>query len=79
MIPRYSRPEMVAIWSPKTKFRIWYEIEAHACDAQADLGVSRITATKYLDALTEGGFVQKQKIGRGNYYVNLALNAVLAS
>ena len=39
MIPRYSRPDMVAIWSPKTKFRIWYEIEAHACDAQADLGV----------------------------------------
>jgi Fic family protein len=42
------------------------------------LGVSRITATKYLDALTEGGFVKKQKIGRGNYYVNLALNEVLA-
>ncbi|MCV6824056.1 MULTISPECIES: adenylosuccinate lyase [Halocynthiibacter] len=39
MIPRYSRPEMVAIWSPETKFKIWYEIEAHACDAQADLGV----------------------------------------
>ena len=39
MIPRYSRPEMVAIWSPETKFRIWYEIEAHACDAQAKLGV----------------------------------------
>ncbi|HAM91872.1 MAG: adenylosuccinate lyase [Paracoccaceae bacterium] len=39
MIPRYSRPDMVAIWSPETKFRIWYEIEAHACDAQADLGV----------------------------------------
>ena len=39
MIPRYSRPEMVKIWSPETKFRIWYEIEAHACDAMADLGV----------------------------------------
>ena len=39
MVPRYSRPDMVAIWSPETKFRIWYEIEAHACDAQADLGV----------------------------------------
>ena len=36
MIPRYSRPEMVAIWSPETKFRIWFEIEAHACDALAD-------------------------------------------
>ncbi len=39
MIPRYSRPQMVSIWSPITKFRIWHEIEAHACDAQADLGV----------------------------------------
>ncbi|MEM9343017.1 MAG: adenylosuccinate lyase [Pseudomonadota bacterium] len=39
MIPRYSRPEMVAIWSPETKFRIWFEIEAHACDAMANLGV----------------------------------------
>src|SRR6056297_3065646 len=39
MIPRYSRPEMVAIWEPATKFRIWFEIEAHACDAMADLGV----------------------------------------
>jgi len=44
---------------------------------QRDLGVSRITATKYLDTLTEGGFVQKQKIGRGNYYVNIALIALL--
>ncbi|MEO6298064.1 MAG: adenylosuccinate lyase [Paracoccaceae bacterium] len=39
MIPRYSRPDMVAIWSPETKFKIWFEIEAHACDALADLGV----------------------------------------
>ena len=39
MIERYSRPDMVAIWSPATKFRIWYEIEAHACDAQAKIGV----------------------------------------
>ncbi|MCP1170305.1 adenylosuccinate lyase [Limimaricola litoreus] len=39
MIPRYSRPEMTAIWEPATKFRIWYEIEAHAGDAMADLGV----------------------------------------
>jgi len=39
MIPRYSRPEMVAIWSPQSKFRIWFEIEAHASDAQAALGV----------------------------------------
>ncbi|MGI9355361.1 MAG: adenylosuccinate lyase [Rhizobiaceae bacterium] len=39
MIPRYSRPEMTDIWSPSTKFRIWFEIEAHACDALAELGI----------------------------------------
>ena len=39
MIPRYSRPEMTTIWSPESKFRIWFEIEAHACDALAELGV----------------------------------------
>lgn len=39
MIPRYSRPDMVAIWSQETKYRIWFEIEAHACDALAELGV----------------------------------------
>ena len=38
MIPRYSRPEMVAIWEPQTRFRIWFEIEAHACDALAEIG-----------------------------------------
>ena len=38
MIPRYSRPEMSAIWSEESKFQIWFEIEAHACDAQAKLG-----------------------------------------
>ncbi|WP_445191990.1 adenylosuccinate lyase [Sphingomonas sp. Tas61C01] len=39
MIPRYSRPEMVAIWTPEARFRIWFEIEAHATDALAELGV----------------------------------------
>ncbi len=39
MIPRYSRPEMTSIWSEDSKFQIWFEIEAHACDAQAKLGV----------------------------------------
>jgi adenylosuccinate lyase len=39
MIPRYSRPEMVAIWEPQTRFKIWFEIEAHACDALAEIGV----------------------------------------
>ncbi len=39
MIPRYARDKMVSIWSPETKFRIWFEIEAHATDALAELGV----------------------------------------
>ena len=44
---------------------------------ERDLGVSRLTATKYLDQLGEAGFVQKQKVGRSNYYINLALNRIL--
>lgn len=44
---------------------------------QRELGISRITATKYLDELTDGGFLQKQKIGRSNYYVNLTLAGIL--
>lgn len=39
MIPRYTRPEMADIWSPETKYRIWFEIEAHATDKLAELGV----------------------------------------
>ena len=39
MIPRYSRPEMASIWDPETRFRIWFEIEAHAATAMAELGV----------------------------------------
>ena len=46
MIPRYSRPDMTRIWEPENKFRIWFEIEAHACDAQADLGVIPKDAAK---------------------------------
>jgi Fic family protein len=44
---------------------------------QRDLQVSRLTAAKYLDELTQGGFLHKQKLGRGNYYINLALRDVL--
>ncbi|CCE07770.1 Adenylosuccinate lyase (Adenylosuccinase) (ASL) [Bradyrhizobium sp. STM 3843] len=40
MIPRYTRPEMAAIWEPQTRFKIWFEIEAHAADALAELGVT---------------------------------------
>jgi len=46
MIERYSREEMVQIWSPSEKFKIWFEIEAHACDAQAQLGVIPLEAAK---------------------------------
>jgi adenylosuccinate lyase len=46
MIPRYSRPKMTDIWEPANKFRIWFEIEAHACDAQAELGVIPADAAK---------------------------------
>jgi adenylosuccinate lyase len=46
MIPRYTRPEMASIWEPQTRFRIWFEIEAHAADAQAELGVIPKQAAK---------------------------------
>jgi adenylosuccinate lyase len=46
MIPRYSRPEMTAIWSADTKFRIWFEIEAHAADGMAELGIIPKEAAK---------------------------------
>ncbi|MGZ5836988.1 MAG: adenylosuccinate lyase [Xanthobacteraceae bacterium] len=46
MIPRYTRPEMAAIWEPQTRFRIWFEIEAHAADAMAALGIIPKEAAK---------------------------------
>ena len=45
-IPRYTRPLMAAIWSPETRFRIWFEIEAHAADAMAELGMIPKDAAK---------------------------------
>ncbi|WP_416896573.1 MAG: adenylosuccinate lyase [Minwuia sp.] len=54
MIPRYSRPEMTEIWSPENRFRIWYEIEAHATDAQAELGIVPKDAAKAV--WDRGGF-----------------------
>ncbi len=52
MIPRYSRPQMAAIWAPENRFRIWFEIEAHACDAMAEMGIIPKDAAK---AIWEGG------------------------
>ena len=46
MIPRYTRPEMAAIWDPQMRYRIWFEIEAHAADALAELGVIPKSAAK---------------------------------
>src|SRR5215472_19057945 len=46
MIPRYSRPQMAAIWTPQTRFRIWFEIEAYAAEAMAELGMIPKEAAK---------------------------------
>jgi adenylosuccinate lyase len=46
MIPRYSRPEMTQVWSPETRFRIWFEIEAYAAEAMAEIGVIPKAAAK---------------------------------
>jgi adenylosuccinate lyase len=48
MVPRYARPEMTAIWEPENRFRIWFEIEAHATEALAELGVVPKSAAKAL-------------------------------
>jgi adenylosuccinate lyase len=61
MIPRYSRPEMTAVWSPETRFRIWFEIEAHACDALAEIGVIPREAAK---AIWEKGDKAKFDVAR---------------
>lgn len=54
MIPRYTRPEMAALWEPESRFQIWFEIEAHACDAQAELGIIPKEAAKAV--WERGGF-----------------------
>ncbi|TDI66340.1 MAG: adenylosuccinate lyase [Alphaproteobacteria bacterium] len=59
MIPRYSRPEMVAIWDSENKYKIWLEIESHACDAQAELGVIPSEAAK---AVREAGAFDIERI-----------------
>jgi len=61
MIPRYTRPEMAAIWDPQTRFRIWFEIEAHAADALAELGVIPKESAK---ALWEKGGQAKFDVAR---------------
>jgi adenylosuccinate lyase len=61
MIPRYSRPEMTAVWSPETRFRIWFEIEAYASEAMAEIGVIPKEAAK---AIWEKGSKARFDISR---------------
>ncbi|MGT2515007.1 adenylosuccinate lyase [Sphingomonas panni] len=56
MIPRYSRPEMTALWQPQARFRIWFEIEAHATDALAELGVVPKEAAEKIWAMNDAEF-----------------------
>jgi len=60
-IPRYSRPQMAAIWTPETRFRIWFEIEAHAASAMAELGMIPKSAAK---AIWDKGSAAKFNIAR---------------
>jgi adenylosuccinate lyase len=59
MIPRYSRPEMAKIWEPQNRFQIWFEIEAHACDAMAEMGIIPKEAAK---AIWERGAFEPDRI-----------------
>ena len=59
MVPRYARPAMTAIWEPESKFQIWFEIEAHATDALAELGVVPKEAAK---AIWEKGAFEVDRI-----------------
>ena len=59
MIPRYARPEMVTIWEPETRFSIWLDIETHAMDAMADLGIVPAEAAK---AVREKGAFDVERI-----------------
>ncbi|MEW6596735.1 MAG: adenylosuccinate lyase [Pseudomonadota bacterium] len=62
MIPRYARPEATAIWSPETRYRIWFEIEAHAADAMAELGVIPKSAAEAIWAKGESAVFDPDRI-----------------
>ncbi len=62
MIPRYSRPEMAAIWSPATKYRIWFEVEAAALDAMAELGQAPAEAAATVRAKGEAATFDEARI-----------------
>ncbi|WP_208435724.1 adenylosuccinate lyase [Bartonella phoceensis] len=75
MIARYSRPEMATIWSPKTKYRIWFEIEAHVCDALAELGIIPKEAAK---VIWEKGKVAEFDVNRINEIEAITKHDVIA-
>jgi adenylosuccinate lyase len=62
MIPRYTRPEMASIWEPQTRFKIWFEIEAHAADALAELGVIPKEAAKTIWAKARDAIFDVERI-----------------
>src|SRR5436853_7867710 len=62
MIPRYTRPEMASIWEARTRFKIWFEIEAHAADAQAELGVIPKEAAKTIWAKAKNATFNVERI-----------------
>jgi len=62
MIPRYSRPAMATIWSPETRFRIWFEIEAHALDAMAEIGAVPASAARTVREKGENAIFQVARI-----------------
>src|SRR6201747_3213305 len=62
MIPRHTRPEMASIWEPQTRFKIWFEIEAHAADAQAELGVIPKEAAKTVWAKAKNATFNVERI-----------------
>jgi len=75
MIPRYSRPEMTAVWSPETRFRIWFEIEAYASEAMAEIGVIPKEAAK---AIREKGSKAKFNVERIDEIEHVTKHDVIA-
>ena len=62
MIPRYTRPEMASIWTPEQRFRIWFEIEAHAATAMADLGIVPKDAARVIWEKGQAAVIDTQRI-----------------
>src|SRR5260370_33274300 len=78
MIPRYSRPAMSAIWEAQNRFRIWFEIEAHACDAQAAVGIVPAEAARAVWEKGNFGIARIDEIGRETHHDVIAFRTNLA-